>query len=162
MSALTILLVGLGVILALLLGVLLVRGRFGTPAEQGTYELNELASSAEVPRRTLRKDPAVCRGRSDRPLLGAGILWLTDDELGFLLRTPRRRTELSLDSVDSVTVTDRYVRPGLTETSDRTDFLVVTFSASESGGSLESVCFQLDEPDAWAHAIDRARSARSA
>lgn len=156
MNTLVIVGIVLAVVVALLLTVLLIRGRFGTPSEQGEFELDELLHSGEVPHHTLRREVAACRGHSlDAPsLVGAGVLWLTADDLGFVRRTPRRHVHVPVRSVISAEPASRYARPGIEETSDRVDFLVVEW---ETADGPATVAFQLPDPGAWAADIMSAR-----
>ena len=135
-----------------MLAVLLIRGRFGTPGEQGVYELNELARSSEVPSGARLRGLATCRGHgvNSRQILGAGVLWLADDSIGFVLRQPRRHLRIPLSEVRSATTAASYRHGTIEEVCEDGEFLVVEW-VSSSGTGL--VGWQVDDPAAWAAEI---------
>lgn len=132
-----------------LLTLLLVRGRFGTPKEQANFEFHELLSSSEVPPNVTLKGVANCRGHDlpSQQILGTGVMWLTDDELGFVLRSPRRHFRIRRSTIQSARVDSRFARPGIEEVSDEHDFLIVGWD-DLSGES--TIVFQLPDPAPWA------------
>lgn len=144
----------IGGFVIVVLTILGLRGRFGTPSQQGEFDLDWLANSEEVPRRTLRKERATCRGHSlrSRAIQGAGVLWLTDDTLGFVLRTPRRHMKIQRSTVVNATVSATYHRIGIDETSDGRDFLVVEWDSDEGPATI---AFQLADAQSWADDITR-------
>lgn len=152
MDLLSYVVVALGVVAAAGLTILGLRGRFGTPRQQGAFELSELARS-EAPRSAIRREAATCRGHSleGRPLLGSGVLYLTEDRLGFILRDPRRTIEIATSDIRSVTASSSYHRPGMSDVSDAEDFLVIEWSAPKGPATI---AFRLPEPKRWVDDIE--------
>jgi len=148
---------GCAVAVAVILVILGLRGRFGTPRERGQFELNELMRSDEVPRRTTLREIATCRGHSldSRALYGAGALWLTRDTLGFVLRAPRRHLAIPVASITSATAASSYHRIGVDEVSDEEDFLVIGWDVSDGPATI---AFQVPDPKRWITALDALRS----
>jgi hypothetical protein len=142
----------LGGFVAVVLSVLLLRGRFGTTQEQGDYTLREMLSADEIPAAATRKSVGNCRGHSlqSRQVLGAGVLWATDDEVGFLLRNARRQFRIKRSTIAAATVSSSFSRTGIEETSDRDEFLIVDWYA---GDDLSQIVFQLTEPAPWAEEL---------
>lgn len=154
MDGVTLAFVALGIFIAAGLLILGLRGRFGTAPQQGEFELSELSRSRAVPRRAVLRSVAACRGHSldSRALYGSGVLWLTDDTLGFLLRSPRRELRLALDDVTGATASDVYRRIGVDETSDRPDLLIVEWKAK---GVPSTIAFQIADPAPWIDALTK-------
>ena len=154
--------VALGAVLCVL-GLLVVRGRFGTARRRVVFDLTEVASH-DVPKGAALRRSARCMGHSaDRaPVRGTGVLWLTDDTLGFSVREPR--TVFTIDLVDVVSVSARQVvrRPGVRaiRSKDR-PFVVVEWGTGDGGTAM--VSWRLDpevgeaSEQEWVEAIDRAR-----
>ncbi|HNI34852.1 MAG TPA: hypothetical protein PLV93_05600 [Microthrixaceae bacterium] len=146
-----------GVVVAVL-AVLFVRGRFGTAHEQGRYHLTELARSKHVPRRARRRSIATGRGSTIRgkPMIGAGVLWLTDDRVGFVRRTPHQTVEIDLRTISSATSSDRFTRDGIEETANGDEqFLIVEWQPT--GTTTARIAWLVPDADEWAQDIRRTR-----
>ena len=158
MSLLKIVLLIAGAVATSSLAILGLRGRFGTTAEQGRYELDELSRSKDVPRRARRRSVAMARGSTmpGRSLIGAGVLWLTDDTLGFVRRSPKRRVTIDVASIRTITVSPTYREDVVEETSTDGDFLIIGWDHIDTVAS--TIAFRVDDPEGWAAAIEAARS----
>jgi len=145
-----------GVILAVLLLILGLRGRFGTPTEQGQFMLTELEHSDEIPEGTIARDIATCRGSTmeGHAPIGAGVLWLTSGDLGFVRRTPRRHLRIPLEAVDSAVVSSTYRREGFVEVTDAQDFLIVEWTVPD--GDTDTIAWLTPDPERWAAIIQEA------
>lgn len=148
-----------GVVLAILLVILGLRGRFGTAREQGRFLLGELEHSDEVPRRTIARDIVTCRGSTvaGHAPIGAGVLWLTGDTLGFVRRTPLLHLRIPVRTIESVTVTSTYRRAGIVDVADGVDFVVVAWAVGN--GEVDTIAWLTPDPNRWAASIEAAVSA---
>ncbi len=154
--------VALGAALCVL-ALLVLRGRFGTARRRVVFDLTEVASH-DVPRGAVLRRSARCMGHSaDRaPVRGTGVLWLTEDTLGFSVREPRSVFAIDLADVESVAARHVVRRPGVRaiRSKDR-PFVVVEWRAGD--GSTALVSWRLDpevgeaSEHEWVEAIDRAR-----
>ena len=154
--------VALGAVLCVL-ALLVVRGRFATARRRVVFDLTEVAAH-DVPGAAVLHRSARCLGHSaDRASVrGTGVLWLTEDTLGFSVRAPRHL--FTIDLVDVVSVSTRQVvrRPGVRaiRSKDR-PFVVVEWATGDGGTAM--VSWRLDpevgeaSEQEWVEAIDRAR-----
>lgn len=146
------------VIVAFLVGGLVVsalvvlglRGRFGTPRQQGDYELYELERSPSIPSGA-RRCRATSRGHdmaSERQMIGAGVLWADGERVEFILRRPRRTLTISRSRIDEVVATDTWARPGTVTRTDGPRLLLITWSDHRHGTAR--MAFELDDAPDWA------------
>jgi hypothetical protein len=92
-------------------------------------------------------------GLAEHQIIGAGVLWLNADDVGFVLDHPRRTFRIGLSAIDSVQIGRTFARPGIIEHSDAADLLSVQWYDVDG---LESICFQVHDPTMWALAFDQA------
>jgi hypothetical protein len=144
------------VLLAMAAGVIavdlslgVIRGRFGSPQRRANLELIGLAGSRAVPKSARRRARAMCHGHTADELpvvLGAGVLWLEDDRLGFLVRRPRRRMEIDLTVVQRAYVSHFYKRTGFPPVRSKTPMLVVEWSTTKG---TAVIAWQIENAAAW-------------
>jgi len=155
--------VALGAALCVL-ALLVLRGRFGNPRRRVVYDLTEMASSNDVPKRAVLRRSARCMGHSadEPPVRGTGVLWLTENTLGFSVREPRSEFTIHLVDVMSVSAKQVVRRPGVRPIRSTTrPFVVVEWVAHD--GHPAMVSWRLDPgvgeatEAEWVDAIDRAR-----
>ncbi len=155
--------VALGAVLSVF-ALLVLRGRFGTPRRRVVFDLTEhVATHAPKDASMLRS--ARCMGHSadSAPVRGAGVLWLTADQLGFSLRQPRRDFTIDLGSVVSVATQQVVRRPGVRPIrgSSGKPFLAVEWTTPDGKVAMVSWRFDPELGDVdeagWVEAIEHAR-----
>ncbi len=135
--------------------LLVLRGRFGTPRRRVVFDLTERVVPRDVPRDAVLHQSARCFGHSaDAPQVrGTGVLWLTDEALGFTVREPRREVHVDLRDVVSVSARSTVRRPGVRALrSTGRPFLVIEWATE--GEVPAMVSFRLD-PEVGAHREQR-------
>lgn len=147
-------------LVVIVLALALLRGNFSTPQRRRDRALHELLNSAEVPKKRLAVSSANSLGHSGdmAQLRGAGGLWLGESTLGFVLRKPVRRFDISLHDIHSAVASNEFSRVGLQQTSDKVDFLVIRFS--ESTG-MATIGFRVANAEHWAQAVTEAVAAEN-
>lgn len=130
------------------LSILLLRGRFGTPQEQADYEMRELLHSDDIPSEAHRRVIATCRGHDagKHQMFGVGVLWASDDALGFVLRTPRRHLRIARSEIDGARASSSYSRVGVEESLETEEFLIVDWI---SDNRPAQIVFRLHDPRPW-------------
>ncbi len=155
----TLIAIGVGAVLVLGLGFMLMRGRFSTPERRADLALQDMASSAGVPKKTTDRSEALSLGHSgdSTQIRGKGVLWLNDTTLGFALSKPVRQFEIPLKEVRSVVASNEFSRIGMTQSSPDVDFLVVNWN--DPSGSIV-MGFKLDGAESWAAKVGEAAKDR--